>query len=197
MMNADFYDWISWLYVYLSIGATTILFFLGQTYKERPSKFIKDMHSALGYGKTLKDHIQDVLVYSIASIIVVIGWPGFLVWASFKKMRERREQMKDEEPTFICKPEYLIRKVSLIEAEQENMINDPLGLTPQLPFGHLNAAWAQFLGEFGFDESAQLWYFEVPTGSDIHEYLTSDGPISGYVKVLKGKVVGEFVIEGC
>ncbi len=195
-MSANFSDWAPWLYVYLGIGATTILFFLGLTYKERPSKFVKDMHSALGYGKTLKDYIQDVLVYSIASIVVVIGWPGFLVWAFLKKLRERRERMKEEEPTFICKPEHLIRKVSLVEAEHENIITDPLGLTPQLPFGHLNAAWAQFLGEFGFDESTELWYFEVPIGSDIHDYLISDGPISGYAKVVKGKVVGEFVIEG-
>lgn len=195
-MSANFSELALWLYVYLGIGAATTLFFLGLTYKERPSKFVKDMRSALGYGKTLKDHLQDVLVYSIASVVVVIGWPGFLVWAFFQKLRERRERMRDEEPTFICKPEYLIRKVSLIEAEQENMVNDPLGLTPKLPFGHLNSAWAQFLGEFGFDESAELWYFEVPIGSDIHDYLTSDGPISGYAKIVKGKVVGEFVIEG-
>jgi hypothetical protein len=195
-MSANFSDWVLWIYVYLGVGVATTLFFLGLTYKERPSKFVKDMRSALGYGKTLKDYLQDGLIYSIASIAVVIGWPGFLVWAFLKKLRERRERMKEEGPTFICKPEYLIRKVSLIEAEQENIITDPLGLTPKLPFGHLNAAWAQFLGEFGFDESAELWYFEVPIGSDIHDYLTSDGPISGYAKVVKGKVVGEFVIEG-
>ncbi len=195
-MSANFSDWVLWLYVYLGVGVATTLFFLGLTYKERPSKFVKDMRSALGYGKTLKDHLQDGLVYSIASIVVVIGWPGFLVWAFLKKLRERRERMKEEEPKFICKPEFLIRKVSLMEAEQENIITDPLGLTPKLPFGHLNAAWAQFLGEFGFDESAELWYFEVPIGSDINDYLTSDGPMSGYAKVVKGKVVGEFVIEG-
>jgi len=195
-MSANFSDWVLWLYVYFGIGAAATLFFLGMTYKVRPSKFVKDMRSALGYGKTLKDHLQDVLVYSIASVVVIIGWPGFLVWAFLKELREMRERMKEEEPTFICKPEHLIRKVSLIEAEQENMVNDPLGLTPKLPFGHLNSAWANFLCEFSFDESTELWYFEVPIGSDIHDYLTSDGPISGYVKVVRGKVVGEFVIEG-
>jgi hypothetical protein len=194
-MSVNFSNWTFWLNLYLGFGLAIALFFLGLTYKERPSKFVEDMRSALGYGKTLKDYLQDALVYSIASVVVVIGWPGFLVWAFFQKLRERRERTNEEEPRFICKPEHLIRKVSLIEAEQENMVNDPLGLTPKLPFGHLNAAWAQFLGEFGFDESAELWYFEVPIGSDIHDYLTSDGPISGYAKVVKGKVVGEFVIE--
>ena len=195
-MSANFSDWMPWLYFYLGIGAATTLFFLGLTYKERPSKFVKDMRSALGCGKTLKDHLQDVLVYSIASVVVVIGWPGFLVWAILKKLRERRERMKEEEPIFICKPEHLVRKVSLIEAEQENIITDPLGLTPKLPFGHLNAAWAQFLGAFGFDESAELWYFEVPKGESSGEYDMFDGPICGYAKVVKGKVYGEFVMEG-
>jgi hypothetical protein len=195
-MGVNSIDWAFWLYIYLALGLVTTLSFLGLTFKERPSKFVKDMRSALGYGKTLKDYLQDLLVYSIASLVVVIGWPGFLIWAFLKKLRERREHMRDEEPTFICKPKYLIRKVSLIEAEQENMITDPLGLTPQLPFGHLNSAWAQFLGEFGFDESAELWYFEVPKGQSSSEHDMLEGPIAGYAKIVKGRVVGEFVIEG-
>jgi hypothetical protein len=37
------------------------------------------MRSALGYGKSLKEYLQDVLVYSIAIIVLLIGWPGFLI----------------------------------------------------------------------------------------------------------------------
>ena len=188
-------DWFFWIYAYLGIGAVTALFFLLTTYKERPSKFVRDMRSALGYGKSLKEYLQDVLVYSIAIIVLLIGWPGFLIWAAIHKRREMIESQKDDEPKFWCKPQYLIRKVDLIEAENENMIQDPMGLTPQVPFGHLNSAWAKFLGEFGFEDETELWYFEIPTGSDLEDYLTSEGPISGYAKVINGKVVGEFVVE--
>lgn len=186
---------MSWAYLYLGIGVIIALIFYGFSLKDRPTQFVKDMRAALGYGKTLKDHLQDILVYTLAGLTIVIGWPGFLVWAAQRKIRDRLEYAKGNEPQFICKPQYLVRKLSPIEAEQENLINDPLGLTPRLPFGHLNGAWTKFLSEFGLEDENELWYFEIPTDSPIGDYLKSTGPTSGYAKVVKGKVVGEFVIE--
>lgn len=186
---------MDWAYLYLGVGVIIALIFYGLSLKDRPTQFEKDMRAALGYGKTLKDHLQDILVYALAGLTIVIGWPGFLVWAAQRKIRDRLEYAKRNEPQFICKPQYLVRKLSLIEAEQENIINDPLGLTPRLPFGHLNGAWTKFLSEFGFEHENELWYFEIPLGSPIGDYLKSTGSTSGYAKVVKGKVVGEFVIE--
>jgi hypothetical protein len=150
----------------------------------------------LSLGKTLKDHLQDILVYSIAMVVICVGWPGFLVWAALKKRKDRMRELEEDEPTFICKPEFLVRTVSPLEAEQENQVHDPLGLVPKVPFGHLNRAWGKFLSEFGFEDGNELWYFEVPKGESSGEYDMFDGPISGYAKVVNGKVMGEFVIEG-
>ena len=186
---------MDWAYLYLGIGVIIALIFYGLSLKDRPTQFVKDMRAALGYGKTLKDHLQDILVYTLAGLTIVIGWPGFLVWAAQRKIRDRLEYAKRHEPQFICEPQYLVRKLSLIEAEQENLINDPLGLTPRLPFGHLNGAWTKFLSEFGLEDENELWYFEIPISSPIGDYLKSTGPTSGYAKVVKGKAVGEFVIE--
>ena len=194
-MSVHWNDWITWLYAYLGVGLITALTFYGFSLKDRPTKFVKDMRSALGLGKTLKDHLQDILVYSIAMVAICVGWPGFLVWAALKKREDRMRELEVDEPDYLCKPEYLVRKVSLIEAEQENRITDPLGLTPNLPFGHLNAAWGKFLAEFGLEAENELWFFEVPKGSSTGEYDMFDGPISGYAKVVNGKVMGEFVIE--
>ena len=195
-MNVNFYDWTNWLYGYLAIGVFTAIVFLLLSYKERPTKFARDVMAALGHGKTIKQYLQDTLVYSIATLTIVIGWPGFLIWAFLKKLEERRERMKEDGPKFMCKPEYLVRKITLIEAEQANIIEDPLGHAPTLPFGHLSQAWTKFLSEFGLEDENELWYFEIPVGSDIDDYDTATGPISGYAKVVGGKVVGEFVIEG-
>ncbi len=188
--------WMTWLYIYLGIGVMIALMFYGLSLKDRPTQFVKDMRSALGYGKTIKDHLQDILVYTLAALMILIGWPGFLIWAFLKKLEEKRERMKEDEPKFMCKPEYLVRKITLIEAEQANIIEDPLGLVPTLPFGHLSQAWTKFLSEFGLEDENELWYFEIPVGSDIGDYDTATGPISGYAKVVGVKVVGEFVIEG-
>lgn len=195
-MSINSIGWMTWLYIYLGTGAFIALIFYCLSLKDRPSKFVKDMRSALGYGKTLKDHLQDILVYTLAGLTILIGWPGFLIWAFLKKLEERRERMREDEPEFMCKPEYLVRKITLIEAEQANIIEDPLGHVPTLPFGHLSQAWTKFLSEFGLEDENELWYFEIPVGSDISDYVTATGPISGYAKVIGGKVVGEFVIEG-
>lgn len=195
-MNVNFNNWTNWLYGYLAIGALTTIFFLLLSYKERPSKFARDMMAALGHSSTIKQYLQDTLVYSIATLTILIGWPGFLIWAAQRKIRDQLEYAKRNESHFICKPKYLVRKLSLIEAEQENLFKDPLGLTPNLPFGHLNGAWTKFLAEFGFDEYNELWYFEIPVGSAIGDYLKSTGPISGYAKVVRGKIISELVIEG-
>ena len=194
-MSINSMGWMTWLCIYLGIGVMIALIFYGLSLKDRPSQFVKDMRSALGYGKTLKDHLQDILVYTLAGLTILIGWPGFLIWAFLKKLEERRERMKEDEPKFMCKPEYLIRKVTLIEAEQANMIDDPLGLVPDVPFGHLSQAWTKFLSAFGLEDENELWFFEVPKGSSTGEYDMFDGPISGYAKVVKGKVLSEFVIE--
>jgi hypothetical protein len=195
-MSINSMGWMTWLYIYLGIGVMIALMFYGLSLKDRPTQFVKDMRSALGYGKTIKDHLQDILVYTLAALMILIGWPGFLIWAFLKKLEEKRERMKEDEPKFMCKPEYLVRKITLIEAEQANIIEDPLGLVPTLPFGHLSQAWTKFLSEFGLEDENELWYFEIPVGSDIGDYDTATGPISGYAKVVGVKVVGEFVIEG-
>ncbi len=189
-------NWLFWLYVYLGIGAATALFFYLSSLKDRPSQFVRDMRSALGLGKTLKDYLQDVFVYFVSLAIIFVGWPGFLVWAAFKKREDQMRELQEDEPTFICRPEFLIRTVSPLEAEQANQVHDPLGLVPKVPFGHLNRAWGKFLAEFGFDDGNELWYFEVPKGQSSGEYDMFDGPICGYAKVVKGKVCGEFVTEG-
>lgn len=194
-MNVNFNDWQGLLYGYLAIGTLTAIFFLLLSYKERPSKFARDVMAALGHGKTIKQYLQDTLVYSIATLTIVIGWPGFLIWAGNKKLESLREAKREDEPQFMCKPQHLVRKVDPIHAEEENMIHDPLGMTPKLPFGHLNGAWTNFLADFGFEEENELWYFEIPPGTKTNRYLTSKTLVSGYAKVVNEKICSEFVIE--
>ena len=64
-MSIHWNDWITWLYAYFAFGLMTALTFYGFSLKDRPTKFVRDMRSALGLCKTLKDHLQDILVYSI------------------------------------------------------------------------------------------------------------------------------------
>lgn len=43
------------------------------------------------------------------------------------------------------------------EIEARELVEDPLGAVPNLPFGHLNATWLRFLE--GRSDSDELWSF--------------------------------------
>ena len=50
--------------------------------------------------------------------------------------------------------------MTIEEIESRERISDPLGAVPSLPFGHLNAAWAEF--KDNLQTGDELRFFSVP-----------------------------------
>jgi hypothetical protein len=71
-------------------------------------------------------------------------------------------------------------------AEAREMVIDPLGAVPTLPFGHLNAAWTEFTEEL--ESGCELWSFRrhwvTEYRNNVHE---------GYVALQSDKVGSHFV----
>ena len=150
--------------------------------------------SSLGKKRVLKDVIQDWLIYAVAAICVVIGWPGFLIWLAFEKKREAKNEAWYNLPDFSAAPEFLIRKTEISETESQSIVYDPIGETPSTPFGHLNKAWEIFKSKK--PEGSELQFFLIPKGSKIGKYRTeADSDIKGYAWVLKGSIAEEFIYE--
>jgi hypothetical protein len=101
-------------------------------------------------------------------------------------MLERRK------PKFFCTNEFLIRKISPLEAEKDSLVIDPFGMAPSIPFGHLNGAWCEFLAKI--EASDEVWLYEIPkdsiTGKDYHRATSL---MRGYAHVRRKKIIGEFV----
>lgn len=56
--------------------------------------------------------------------------------------------------------EHLQARLTLDEIERAHRVQDPLGAVPDLPFGHLHAAWRRFVEQL--QEGDELWSFATP-----------------------------------
>jgi hypothetical protein len=194
-MNSLHLGWKEWLSIYVLPGLVALIYNLAKTYKDRPSEFARSLLKAMGRETSLKQHLENLLVYSIAVICMLFGWPGFLVWWIIDSRKEASNALERDKPHFFCAPEYLVNQISPEDAESTSFIHDPLGKTPKLPFGHLNTAWGYFLSDM-LEQGDELWVFHIPKGSCTGMLgRACYGEVSGYAKVRNGQIFGEFITE--
>lgn len=179
---------------YFSVGPIILIYFGIKSwieYRER-SDFIKSVQEMMGTKATLKDQIKTYAMYFIAGLIVLVAWPVFVAWVSYEKYKEYRDMLERRKPKFFCTSGYLIRKISAFEAEQDSLVIDPLGMAPSIPFGHLNAAWCEFLAKI--EEGDDMWLYEIPKGSITgKDRNRASSLMKGYAHVRRKKIIGEFV----
>ena len=60
---------------------------------------------------------------------------------------------------FAVEPQHLLERLTLEDVEMREIVTDPLQAAPELPFGHLHAAWKEFLK--GQAEGCELWSFSA------------------------------------
>ena len=188
--------------IYLVIGVVISikpLFSNVSEYYERANNgFIRGIYGEI----PLEEKLLMPLVFAISFVTFVLFWPIFGVFfikdLILKKQETLLEEKKAEESRFLCLPQYLVKKVSIadVEADSNNFYKDPLGITPSIPFGYLNAAWLEFSSSLKVGED--LWEFFIPEGSEInYQYRTiATQSIRGYARVQGQKIVGEFVLDG-
>lgn len=112
-------------------------------------------------------------------------WPvaiGFKIVEIFKKKdAEAVSGQRAKAKEFVLKEDALIRKMTIPEIEQTNMVMDPMGAAPNLPFGHLNALWVEFRDGLQPDETVHL--FESVGPNPIRRQL-----IWGYAVCKDGRI---------
>ena len=73
-------------------------------------------------------------------------------------MLQKKESYEpSEEREFAVEREHLLERLTMQEIEMREVVTDLLKAAPDLPFGHLNAAWQKFLQSKA--EGAELWSF--------------------------------------
>ena len=152
-----------YLYAYLSAGAVVWLALLlenrlsGSARLAGTSVILDALHPER---KTRRYRILSRLVAPVLSAIgVVLLWPFGLAMKLQDMVAQRARIKREEADTFKLKASDLVEHMSLADIAQREMVNDPLGAAPQVPFGHAHAAWQKFID--GLQPGDEIWRFSA------------------------------------
>lgn len=150
-----------YLYAYFGIGVFTLVIVVAAdriAKMQPPDAWSALWTSADPAPETFWHHVfEKVLLPVLAAPLVIVAWP-IAVYMKVSDLLGAKQPFKFEpERVFAVERAHLQERLSLREVEHRETIHDPLGAVPQLPFGHLHAAWLAFVEQIGADD--ELWSF--------------------------------------
>lgn len=151
-----------YLYWYLGIGVLVIAVIHGvhRLTKEKESESLRDLLEAVNPDRKKLSYriLNKVVAPALAAILVVAVWP-LGVYMKVKEIMKKESNGFPDEREFAVEREHLLERLTVQEIERREVVTDPLRAAPELPFGHLNAAWQGFLK--GQVDDAELWSFST------------------------------------
>jgi len=178
---------VIYLYWYLGIGAATPAFVYGalRLARQADSRTLAELHEAMDTEPMkLSCRILNSFVALVLGVsLIFVVWP-FVVYLAVNKMIMNKaadgmgedpdaavqrwlHQSKslplaeiNKEPEFAVLRQRLLEHLTVPELERRELVFDPLHAVPDRPFGHLNAAWQEFLK--GKADGAEMWSFSAP-----------------------------------
>jgi hypothetical protein len=180
-----------YLYAYLSAGAVVWLALLlenrlsGSARLAGTSVILDALHPER---KTRRYRILARLVAPVLTAVgVILLWPFGLAMKLQDMAAQRARVKREEADTFKLRPADLVERMSLADIAQREMVQDPLGAAPQVPFGHAHAAWQKFID--GLQPGDEIWRFSA-------QRTLSWGPLEhrrGYAIKRQGQVGAFFM----
>lgn len=152
-----------YLYWYLGIGAVVLALVYGAHHltKEKESDSLRELLEAVNPDRKKLSYriLNNIVAPALSAILVVAVWPVAL-YMKLKEMIQKKESYESpEEREFAVEREHLLERLTVQEIEMREVVTDPLKAAPDLPFGHLNAAWQEFIQ--GKPDDAELWSFSA------------------------------------
>jgi hypothetical protein len=183
-------NWSTYLLWYLAIGAGLLIVALVavQIKKRLFPSFAQKLLDATQPTDKPQPTLASIKELLVGICLVVPLWPvaiGVLIhdrWNSRHAYRWTGEEQDRPDLRFNAYGG-LIAKVSVAQAEADNIILDPH--CPAEPFGHLHHGWLRFLARQ--PEGGELWSFEREV---------RDSLFQGYAWVIDGQIQSEFTAYG-
>ncbi|CAN1504690.1 hypothetical protein MCEGE14_00612 [Burkholderiaceae bacterium] len=158
-------DWLLVLQIYFGVGLVVCLAVVTSHLwmKHRQAGSLTDALKSLNPSRQRFWYrvLEDVVVPGLAFILVWLVWPVALVLKFFEMFKKKDAEANSERlakaKEFVLTEEALIREMTVAEIEKANMVMDPLGAAPNLPFGYLNAVWIEFREGLGVGETLHLF----------------------------------------
>jgi hypothetical protein len=182
-------EWLLVLQIYFGVGLVVCLAVVTSHLwmKRRQASSLTDALKSLNPSRQRFWYrvVEDVVVPGLAFILVWLVWPAAIGFKFFEMYKKKEAAANSERlakaKVFVMKEEALIREMTVAEIEQANMVRDPLGAAPNLPFGHLHAVWVEFRD--GVEVGETLHLFESVGPNAFRSQL-----IWGYAVCKEGRV---------
>jgi len=183
------------LLIYFGIGIAICIYPLFEAITDRNFRMNFEMIQVLNDKPYLLERILTPLSYVFGFTFFVSIWPFTAAYMLYQYLQCRKDDVLLKTSSFYCRMEHVGNKVDPKQVEKEYVIHDPIGLTPEVPFGFLNPAWKKFVASC--TKKDELFAFYIPKGSVTNHFKEkAAGDIRGFVKMQGKKIIDEFLIEG-
>ena len=183
------------LLIYFGIGIAICIYPLLEAIEDRNFRMNFEMIQVLNDKPYLLERILTPLSYTLGFIFFVTIWPLTATYILYQYLQCRKDDKLLQTSSFYCRMEYVGAKIDPKQVEKEYVIHDPIGLTPEVPFGFLNPAWKHFVASC--TKNDKLFAFYIPKESVTNHYKEcAESDIRGFVKMQGKKIMDEFLIEG-
>ena len=183
-----------YLYWYLGIGAVVLILMVAfhKLTKKKGDNSLSDVLADLGPERKSMWFrlLNDVLVNALVGTLIVPFWTVIVFFKVKHAVFGEPVRAPVDVPEFAVTSDDLQTQLNLKEIEQLEMVFDPLGAAPNVPFGHLNTAWKKFCE--GMEPHDSLWSFTAQWTSA----WDSKDIRQGYV-IVRGEEIGAHFITVC
>lgn len=154
---------MSFIRWYLAIGAiiAVAVFLHHQLRNPRDEDRIRDKIDSMNPDskKWWWRPMNKVLIPSLAVASVILIWPIAIYWKIKNSIDARQDKIREEARVFSVNQQHVLKMLPVEEVESSEIVHDPLGAVPPIPFGHLNAAWKNYKKQI--QNGDQLWSFRA------------------------------------
>jgi hypothetical protein len=163
--------WVPLTLAYLSLGVLLLIGLLAERRpRDRDDPSLVELTEAADPARQNRWYRvrRDILAPGLTGLLVVLAWPGALVWTAKLKLerwlQDRSIAAHEASRIFAVKRGDLVNKVEVAAVEAKETVFDPLGAAPAVPFGFLNPQWHAFLAK-GTPADA-VWSFRALRDGD-------------------------------
>ena len=183
-----------YLYAYLAIGAVvvSVLFIWRRRTRDAKLESLRDLLDSIRADQWTRSYriFRRIVAPVLATLTFLVVWAIWPVAVYLRAVRFFSKKDADETTLgreFAVEPRHLEERLTLEEIDAREMVDDPLGAVPNLPFGHLNAAWQAFLENR--ETADELWSFTAPWQT----WLLQPEQRAGYALVRNGTPIAHFL----
>lgn len=180
-----------YLYGYLAIGAVVlaVLSVLRARSRDDQSESLRDLLDAVNPSRRRRSYriLHRLVIPALGTGVVLLIWPVAVYLRVTRVVSKKDSTGSNMNREFAVEPCHLQERLTVEEIEAREMVENPLGAVPHVPFGHLNAAWRTFLKSRANGD--ELWSFSARWRTWLHQPEVR----SGYALVRNGTPVAHFL----